>query len=67
MEQERYPSPEKRMPEAPTGDPERAERERESAADPDTKYQQLRDQDEAEREAIADDVADDPPSSTEEQ
>ena len=55
------------MPEAPTGVPERAERERESAADPDTKYQQLRDEEEAEREAIADDVADDPPSSTEEQ
>jgi hypothetical protein len=55
---ERMPSPEERMPDAPTGDPERAQRERESREEPDTKYHQLRDEEESDRNALADDVAD---------
>ncbi|HKH31749.1 MAG TPA: hypothetical protein VKA45_11910 [Gaiellaceae bacterium] len=62
MDEERYPSPEERMPDAPTGDPERLERERESQEEPDTKYEQLRDEQEADRAAIADELADDVPS-----
>jgi hypothetical protein len=58
MDQERYPTPEERMPDAPTGDPERQERERESQEEPDTKYEQLRDEEEADRAAIADELAD---------
>jgi hypothetical protein len=58
MDQERYPTPEERMPDAPTGDPERQERERESQEEPDTKYEQLRDEQEADRAAIADELAD---------
>jgi hypothetical protein len=58
MDQERYPTPEERMPDAPTGDPERQERERESQEEPDTKYEQLRDEQEAYRAAIADELAD---------
>jgi hypothetical protein len=58
MEQERYPTPEERMPDAPTGDPERQERERESQEEPETKYEQLRDEQEADRAAIADELAD---------
>ena len=46
------------MPDAPTGDPERAQRERESREEPDTKYHQLRDEEESDRDALADDVAD---------
>ena len=64
MDQERYPSPEERMPDAPTGDPERAERERESAEEPDTKYQQLRDEEALERDTIAEEIGDPPPSTT---
>jgi hypothetical protein len=64
MDQERYPSPEERMPDAPTGDPERAERERESAEEPDTKYQQLRDEEALERDTIAEDIGDPPPSAS---
>jgi len=56
MDQERYPSREERMPEASTGVPERPQRERESQEEPDTKYQQLRDEEEAERDQLADDV-----------
>ena len=52
------------MPDAPTGDPERAERERESAEDPDTKYHQLRDEEEAERDVLAEDIGDPPPASS---
>jgi hypothetical protein len=63
MDQERYPTPEERMPDAPTGDPERQERERESAEEPDTKYEQLRDEEEAERDALAEDIGDPPPPS----
>jgi hypothetical protein len=58
MDQERYPTPEERMPDAPTGDPERQERERESQEEPETKYEQLRDEQEADRAAIADELAD---------
>jgi hypothetical protein len=58
MDQERYPTPEERMPDAPTGDPERQERERESQEEPDTKFAQLRDEQEADRAAIADELAD---------
>jgi hypothetical protein len=58
MDQERYPTPEERMPDAPTGDPERQERERESQEEPGTKYEQLRDEQEADRAAIADELAD---------
>jgi hypothetical protein len=64
MDEERYPSPEGRMPDAPTGDPERAERERESAEEPDTKYQQLRDEEALERDTIAEDIGDPPPSAS---
>ena len=52
------------MPDAPTGDPERAERERESAEEPDTKYQQLRDEEALERDTIAEDIGDPPPSTS---
>ena len=61
MEKERYPSPEERMPDAPTGDPERLERERESQEEPDTKYEQLRDEEAAERGDLAEDVGEPPP------
>ena len=64
MDQERYPSPEERMPDTPTGDPERAERERESAEEPDTKYQQLRDEEALERETAAEDIGNPPPSTS---
>jgi len=67
MDQERYPSPEERMPDAPTGDPERAERELESEAEPDTKYQQLRDEEEAERDELAEDIGDRPPAGGDDQ
>jgi hypothetical protein len=46
------------LPDAPTGDPERAERERESREDVDTKYEQQRDIEEAERDELADDLTD---------
>ena len=54
---ERFPEPEERMPEAPTGDPERAQREQESREEPDTKYHTLRDEEESDRDALAEDVA----------
>jgi hypothetical protein len=57
---ERFPEPEERMPDAPTGDPERAQRERESREEPDTKFHELRDEEESDRAALADDVADEP-------
>jgi hypothetical protein len=62
MDRPRHPSPEERMPDAPTGDPERAERERESQEEPDTRYQQLRDEQAAERDSLADDLGEPPPS-----
>src|SRR5215208_1508553 len=55
MDKERYPSPEERMPDAPTGDPERLERERES------QYEQLRHEEAAERDDLAEDVGEPPP------
>jgi hypothetical protein len=67
VDQERYPSPEERMPDAPTGDPERSERELESEAEPDTKYQQLRDEEEAERDELAEDIGDLPPAGDDDQ
>ena len=66
MDQERYPDTEERMPDAPTGDPEREERERESREEPDTKYQHSRDEEEAEREVLADEMPDEPPRSDDE-
>jgi hypothetical protein len=57
MDQERYPDAEERMPDAPTGDPERAERERESQEEPDTKFHQYREAEQADRESAADDLA----------
>ena len=55
------------MPDAPTGDPERSERELESEAEPDTKYQQLRDEEEAERDELAEDIGDLPPAGDDDQ
>ena len=59
MDQERDPTTEERMPDALTGDPEREQRDRESREEPDTKYEQLRHEEEADRDAIAGDLADD--------
>ncbi len=58
---ERSPDAEERMPDAPTGEPEIEQRERESREEPDTKYEQLRDEEEADRATVADDLADEPP------
>jgi hypothetical protein len=54
---ERFPEPEERMPDEPTGDPERARREQESREEPETKYHRLRAEEESDRDALADDVA----------
>ena len=43
-------------------DGEREQRERESREEPGTKYEQLRDEEEAERETLADEVDEPPPS-----
>jgi hypothetical protein len=56
---ERFPDADERMPDAPTGEPEIEQRERESREEPDTKYEQLREAEEADRDAVADDLADD--------
>ena len=55
------------MPDAPTGDPEREQRERESREEPDTKYEQLREEEEADREALAEGMPDEPPPRDDEQ
>lgn len=58
-----YPAPMERTPDAPTGDPERSQREEESREEPDTKYDQQREAEQAERERLAEDIT--PPEPTE--
>jgi hypothetical protein len=45
-----------RTPDAPTGEPERRQREHESLDEPDTKYHQERYAEEAERDALAEEL-----------
>ena len=46
-----------RTPDTPTGDQERSEREEESRDEPDTKYVQQREDERAERDRLADEIA----------
>jgi hypothetical protein len=53
-----------RTPDAPTGDQERREREQESRDEADTKYEQQREDERAERDRLADEIAGSEPSNT---
>jgi hypothetical protein len=52
-----YPASMERTPDTPTGDQERREREQESRDEPDTKYEQQREDERAERDRLADEIA----------